>query len=71
MQSELNFMDLQKENKKIKYIISNTKVNKMINKILINKQTIIACDIEAALEMSRFGIMCLIQVNKCLLKYKR
>ena len=37
--------------------------NKIINNILSNEYTVIGLDTEAAVEMSRFGILCLLQVN--------
>ena len=36
--------------------------NKIINNILSNEYTVIGLDTEAAVEMSRFGILCLLQV---------
>lgn len=37
--------------------------NQIINKILENEYAVIGVDTEAAVEMSRFGILCLLQVN--------
>ena len=37
--------------------------NEILIEILKNKNAVIGIDTEAALEMSRFGILCLIQVN--------
>ena len=37
--------------------------NQIINKILQNSHTVIGMDTEAAVEMSRFGILCLLQVT--------
>lgn len=36
--------------------------NQIINKILQNSHAVIGMDTEAAVEMSRFGILCLLQV---------
>lgn len=38
--------------------------NRILDKILENEYAVVGMDTEAALEMSRFGILCLIQVNK-------
>ena len=38
--------------------------NRISDKILENEYAIVGMDTEAALEMSRFGILCLIQVNE-------
>ena len=38
--------------------------NQIINKILQNNQAVVGMDTEAAVEMSRFGILCLLQVTK-------
>ena len=38
--------------------------NQILDKILENEYAIVGMDTEAALEMSRFGILCLIQVNE-------
>jgi ribonuclease D len=43
-------------------IAEESKANEILNEILKNKLAIIGIDTEAALEMSRFGILCLIQV---------
>ena len=37
--------------------------NRILEKILENEYAVVGMDTEAALEMSRFGILCLIQVN--------
>ena len=37
--------------------------NQIINKILQNSHAVIGMDTEAAVEMSRFGILCLLQVT--------
>ena len=36
--------------------------NKILDKILQNQHAVVGVDTEAALEMSRFGILCLLQV---------
>ena len=38
--------------------------NQIINKILQNNHAVVGMDTEAAVEMSRFGILCLLQVTK-------
>ncbi len=38
--------------------------NKIIDSILKNEHAVIGLDSEAAVEMSRFGILCLLQVIK-------
>jgi ribonuclease D len=38
--------------------------NRILDKILENEYAVVGMDTEAALEMSRFGILCLIQVRK-------
>ena len=44
-------------------VISDTDVaNKIIENILSNESAVIGLDTEAAVEMSRFGILCLLQV---------
>ena len=40
--------------------------NRILDKILENEYAIVGMDTEAALEMSRFGILCLIQVKNIL-----
>lgn len=50
--------------KKVFPVISEeSKANEILNEILQNKNAVIGIDTEAALEMSRFGILCLLQVN--------
>lgn len=46
----------------IQLISSVNKANEIIDLILLNDNAVIGVDIEAAIEMSRFGILCLIQV---------
>ena len=50
-------------------IDEESKANAILNEILSNKLAIIGIDTEAALEMSRFGILCLIQVINNILIY--
>jgi len=38
--------------------------NQILTKILQNNQAVVGMDTEAAVEMSRFGILCLLQVIK-------
>ena len=45
-------------------IEDESKANEILDEILQDKHAIIGIDTEAALEMSRFGILCLLQVNK-------
>jgi ribonuclease D len=42
--------------------------NRILEKILENEYAVVGMDTEAALEMSRFGILCLIQVKKIFFK---
>lgn len=55
------------ENFKLNYsymfINKEKEANKVLSQILKDKGSVIGVDIEAAVEMSRFGILCLIQVN--------
>ena len=44
-------------------ITDENAANKIIDKILENEYAVIGMDTEASVEMSRFGILCLIQVN--------
>jgi hypothetical protein len=46
-----------------KFINKEKDTNKILSQILKDKTSVIGVDIEAAVEMSRFGILCLIQVN--------
>jgi len=43
--------------------------NKIIDNILQNQHAVIGVDTEAAVEMSRFGILCLLQVNNIIKLY--
>ena len=45
-------------------ITDENKANRILDKILENEYAVVGMDTEAALEMSRFGILCLIQVRK-------
>ena len=56
--------DREKDYKKLKFPIieKEEKANEIIYKILENEYAVIGVDTEAAVEMSRFGILCLIQV---------
>lgn len=47
---------------KITLVESDIKANYILKEILNGRPCIIGVDTEAALEMSRFGILCLIQV---------
>jgi hypothetical protein len=46
-----------------KFIYKEKDANKILSQILKDKTSVIGVDIEAAVEMSRFGILCLLQVN--------
>jgi hypothetical protein len=46
-----------------KFINKEKDANKVLSQILKDKGSVIGVDIEAAVEMSRFGILCLIQVK--------
>ena len=45
-------------------IVEEAMANRILDKILENEYAVVGMDTEAALEMSRFGILCLIQVKK-------
>ena len=56
------------EEQKYKYIKfpiieESEKANQIIDKILENEFAVIGVDTEAAVEMSRFGLLCLLQVK--------
>jgi len=51
-----------KENQNFYLIDTEEEANKIILQILNDKGCILGIDIEAAVEMSRFGILCLLQV---------
>lgn len=44
-------------------IDTDEEANKILGDIINNKGCVIGIDIEAAVEMSRFGILCLLQVK--------
>ena len=44
-------------------ISSSKEANFILSQILSNESAVIRVDIEAAVEMSRFGILCLLQVK--------
>ena len=50
-------------------ISSSTTANEIIDHIIQNGPTVIGVDIEAAVEMSRFGILCLLQVNSYIILF--
>ena len=53
-----------KKNGEFILITEENIANQIIDKILENEYAVIGMDTEAAVEMSRFGILCLIQVIK-------
>ena len=55
---------MEAQNAIIKYqLIENEKeANEILSQILQDKGCILGVDVEAAVEMSRFGILCLLQV---------
>ena len=66
MQSEniLNeeFDSLHLNELKYELVKTESEANKVLKLILKDRGSVIGIDIEAAVEMSRFGILCLIQV---------
>ena len=44
-------------------ITDTNEANKILERILQNEHAVIGLDTEAAVEMSRFGILCLLQVT--------
>ena len=52
-----------KKNDEFPVITDENIANQIIDKILENEYAVIGMDTEAAVEMSRFGILCLIQVK--------
>jgi hypothetical protein len=48
--------------KNIYYVDNDKTANKFLCSLLTGKECCIGVDIEASVEMSRFGILCLIQV---------
>lgn len=72
MENNSNISKIEKEDQNYEkmtfpIIDEESKANEILNEILKNKLSIIGIDTEAALEMSRFGILCLIQVIKNIL----
>jgi ribonuclease D len=57
-------LNTQKKNGEFSLITEESIANEIIDKILENEYAVIGMDTEAAVEMSRFGILCLIQVIK-------
>ena len=59
-------MELKAPKKNGEYLLITEEniANQIIDKILENEYAVIGMDTEAAVEMSRFGILCLIQVIK-------
>ena len=59
-------MELNTPNKsgEFQLITDECIANRIVDKILENEYAVVGVDTEAALEMSRFGILCLIQVKK-------
>ena len=57
-------LNAPKEEGEFQLISDETIANRILDKILENEYAVIGMDTEAALEMSRFGILSLIQVNK-------
>ena len=51
------------KNDEFPVIMDENAANKIIDKILENEYAVIGMDTEASVEMSRFGILCLIQVK--------
>ena len=60
------------ENLKEFPIITDSNIaNKILDNILKKNFIVIGIDIEAAVEMSRFGILCLLQVKKYIISTKK
>ena len=57
-------LNTPKKNGEFLLITEENISNQIIDKILENEYAVIGMDTEAAVEMSRFGILCLIQVIK-------
>ena len=55
---------MEKYERQFPIITESKKGNEILEKILQSEYAVIGIDIEAAVEMSRFGLLCLIQVNK-------
>jgi ribonuclease D len=62
-------MELNTENGEFSLITEENEANQILDKILENEYAVIGMDTEAAVEMSRFGILCLIQVIKIKILY--
>ena len=56
-------LNAPKEEGEFQLISDETIANRILDKILENEYAVVGVDTEAALEMSRFGILCLIQVK--------
>ena len=56
-------LNTPKKNGEFRVITNEHDANQIIDKILENEYAVIGMDTEAAVEMSRFGILCLIQVK--------
>ena len=57
-------LNTPKQAREFHVISEEVESNRILSKILENEYAVVGIDTEAALEMSRFGILCLIQVNK-------
>ena len=55
--------NIPNKNGEFPVIVDEHTANKIIDKILENEYAVIGMDTEASVEMSRFGILCLIQVK--------
>ena len=55
---------MEKYERQFPIITESKKGNEILEKILQSEYAVIGIDIEAAVERSRFGLLCLIQVNK-------
>ena len=56
-------LNTPKKNGEFLLITEENIANQIIDKILENEYAVIGMDTEASVEMSRFGILCLIQVK--------
>jgi len=56
-------LNTPKKNGEFLLITEENIANQIIDKILENEYAVIGMDTEAAVEMSRFGILCLIQLS--------
>ena len=56
--------NIPNKNGEFSVITDENEANKIIDEILENEYAVIGMDTEASVEMSRFGILCLIQVIK-------